>query len=181
MDLLQWNPQVWNQFTSQLIIKNSHLKVQDLSGDMWGCNPSVADLWRKQYAAAHKVNTSVFATGHACWVNFSRFSEKPIAINTVREPISLQLWTLWKAQRKRRDLFNNTLPSCLALIQPCLHLTTVLVMISVLLQAIVLNEANHERQAFTPCESCDELMFKRNCLRQSPWNHANTSKPTCHY
>ena len=78
----------------QSITETGRFQIKDLY--LWGCKSLVANNWTKLYkedlllekAQLQNHSLKVFATGHACWMNFSWFEEQPIRIQTVRNPIS---------------------------------------------------------------------------------------------
>ena len=76
-------------YLRQSVIETGRFQIKDLY--LWGCKSLVANNWTKLYkedlllekAQLQNHSLQVFATGHACWMNFSWFEEQPIRIQTV--------------------------------------------------------------------------------------------------
>jgi len=169
------------------VFDTGHFDIKDITS--WGCKSTVADNWRKVYqedllsklsnhtpfepsfvrVVAPKFDNgqnqsrSVFATGHACWVNFTRFDKQPISIQTVRNPTSR-----WRSafnygiSGKRSDdkklISRKILADLLDLEDPFSPEITYdnCIKNDRCFSGWLLNTALAERTAFTPCEVCSD-------------------------
>ena len=151
----------------QSVIDTGRFQIKDIT--FWGCKSSVADNWREVYeedllsknVQFQNQSLSVFATGHACWVDFSRFEEQPISIQTVRNPLSR-----WRSafnygisgKRGKEKILRSrkAIAALMGLDDPYSPEMTFenCVENDRCFSGHVLVTAMGERTAFTPCEAC---------------------------
>lgn len=137
----------------------------------WGCKVSVAEGWRRIYNEdiLRKLNhsMSVFATGHACWVNFTDFSKQPFKIQTVRDPLSrwessFDYLISSKRGQNRMLKYREYLRMLLNLndtLSPDLTFANC-VENDLCFEKVIIVTALQEREAFIPCEFCDVEQYK---------------------
>lgn len=151
------------------MIETNQFDVKDVP--FWGCKLSVAEGWRRIYhddiyrKANHSM--SVFATGHACWVNFTDFSEQPFKIQTVRDPLSrwessFNYLISSKRGKDRMLKYREYLRMLLNLNDPFSPDLTFAncVESDLCFEKVIIGTALQEREAFIPCEFCDVEQYR---------------------